>query len=83
MTCFPLSALQLALERKQGVSNLELMCRELLEEEQAKEQRLQHKRQKRRKKKNKSKAETTDMEPEKEKENCEVRCTYFERWLMG
>lgn len=43
-----------ALERKQGVSNLELMCEEILEEERAKEQRREQKRQKRKKKKAKS-----------------------------
>lgn len=36
---------------KQGVSNLELMCEELLEEERVKEQRREQKRQKRKKKK--------------------------------
>lgn len=44
----------MALEKKQGVSNLELMYEELLEEERAKEQRREQKRQKRKKKKAKS-----------------------------
>lgn len=47
---------KVALERKQGISNLELICKELLEEEQAKEQRREQKRQKRKKKKGTSKA---------------------------
>ena len=45
---------EMALEKKQGVSNLELMYEELLEEERAKEQRREQKRQKRKKKKAKS-----------------------------
>jgi len=44
----------MALERKQGVSNLELMCEELLEEERAKEHRQEKKRQKKKKKKGKT-----------------------------
>ena len=44
----------MALERKQGVSNLELMCKELLEEERVKEQRQEKKRQKKKKKRAKS-----------------------------
>lgn len=45
---------EMALERKQGVSNLELMCEELLEEERAREQRQEKKRQRKKKKKAKS-----------------------------
>ena len=45
------------LERKQGISQLELMCLQLLEEEQAQEQKREQKRQKRKKKKSKAKAE--------------------------
>lgn len=45
---------EMALERKQGVSNLELMCEELLEEERVKEQQKEKKRQRRKKKKAKS-----------------------------
>lgn len=45
---------EMALERKQGVSNLELMCKELLEEERVKEQRQEKKRQKKKKKRAKS-----------------------------
>ena len=37
------------LERKQGVSNLELMCEELLEEERVREQKRELKREKRKK----------------------------------
>lgn len=48
--CVYASATQLALEQKQGVSNLELMCEELLEEERAKELKREQKRQKRKKK---------------------------------
>ncbi|XP_064653255.1 gametogenetin-binding protein 2-like isoform X2 [Lineus longissimus] len=44
---------EVALEKKQGKSNLELMCEELLAEEIAKEQKREQKRQKRKKKKNK------------------------------
>ena len=60
---------QLALEKKQGISNLELMCEELQQEERAKELRREHKRQKRRKKKNKLKHGADDPD----KENCMVR----------
>ncbi|XP_060075990.1 gametogenetin-binding protein 2-like [Ylistrum balloti] len=55
---------EMALERKQGISNLELMCEEILEEERAKEQKREQKRQKRKKKKAKSNQLVL------EKENC-------------
>ena len=70
----------MALERKQGISNLELTCLELLEEEQAKEQRRVQKRQKKKKKKttktNNNRCE--DVEDDEltyshaAKENCQV-----------
>lgn len=66
------------LERKQGISQLELVCLQLLEEEQEQEQRREQKRQKRKKKKNRNKLEGSDVQndPEfdKEKENCQVKC---------
>lgn len=43
--------LQVALEKKQGISNLELMCQELLNEEIVKQQKREQKRQKKKKKK--------------------------------
>jgi len=78
---------ELALERKQGVSNLELMCQELLEEEAAQEVRREQKRQKKRGKKKASKASKTEEQQEdeeedeeevhedlcKDKENCQCR----------
>ncbi|KAK6183762.1 hypothetical protein SNE40_002442 [Patella caerulea] len=45
---------EVALECKQGVSNLELVCEEFLEEERAKEEKKLQKRQKRKKKKGKT-----------------------------
>ena len=51
----------MAMERKQGISNLELICEELLEEERVKEQRKENKRQKRKKKKAKS-SQIVEME---------------------
>ncbi|WAR02768.1 GGNB2-like protein [Mya arenaria] len=60
---------EMALERKQGVSNLELMCEELLEEERAREHRQEKKRQRRKKKK----AKSGQLElPASEKENMQV-----------
>lgn len=63
------------LEHKQGISQLELTCRQLLEEEQALEQRREQKRQKRKKKKNRNKLDGSDAqvdaEFDKEKENCQ------------
>ena len=56
----------MALEKKQGVTNLELMCEELIEEERAKEQRQEKKRQK--KKRKKAKAGKTH-----EKENVNIK----------
>ena len=71
----------MALERKQGISNLELTCLELLEEEQAKEQRRVQKRQKKKKKKttktNENKCEEIDDDElvysDAGRENCEVK----------
>jgi len=60
---------EVALEKKQGISNLELMCQELLEEEQAREMKREQKRQKKKKKKNKNKPEQ-ETESEKDTENC-------------
>jgi hypothetical protein len=45
-----------ALEKKQGISNLELMCQELLNEEMAKQQKKELKKQKKKRKKNKANA---------------------------
>ena len=66
------------MERKQGVSNLELMCEELEEEERAKEQRQEKKRQKKKRKKAKSGQllllddgkENRSLEEEEEEEHC-------------
>ena len=66
------------MERKQGVSNLELMCEELKEEERAKEQRQEKKRQKKKRKKAKSGQllllddgkENRSLEEEEEDEHC-------------
>lgn len=55
------------MEKKQGVSNLELMCEELLEEERAREQRQEKKRQ--RKKKKKAKSNQLNLEDCAKKEN--------------
>ena len=70
----------MALERKQGISNLELTCLELLEEEQAKEQRRVQKRQKKKKKKTtKTNNKCDEIEDEElpcshvDKENCQVQ----------
>ncbi|XP_069136563.1 gametogenetin-binding protein 2-like [Argopecten irradians] len=67
---------EMALERKQGISNLELMCEEILEEERAKEQKREQKRQKRKKKKAKSnqlvlEKENCAEDPEEEVARCE------------
>ena len=68
--------IQMALEKKQGVSNLELMYEELLEEERAKEQRREQKRQKRKKKKAKSsqiaEKENIAVQNDNEPTKCEV-----------
>ena len=64
----------MALERKQGVSNLELMCKELLEEERVKEQRQEKKRQKKKKKRAKSgqinEKENLNMNEEEKDDRC-------------
>ena len=44
---------QMAVERKQGVSQLDLLCEQIKKEELAKQQKKEHKKQKRRKKKEK------------------------------
>lgn len=81
--------LQMALERKQGVSNLELMCEELLEEERAREQRQEKKRQRKKKKKAKSgqlheKENHVLEEEEEEDDHCNnVSCTVGAMWLNG
>ena len=62
----------MAMERKQGISNLELICEELLEEERAKEQKREQKRQKRKKKKAKS-AQIVDS-VERQCEETSVQC---------
>uniref|UniRef100_K1S3Z7 Gametogenetin-binding protein 2 n=1 Tax=Magallana gigas TaxID=29159 RepID=K1S3Z7_MAGGI len=63
---------EMAMERKQGISNLELICEELLEEERAKEQKREQKRQKRKKKKAKS-AQIVDP-TERQCEETSVQC---------
>ncbi|XP_013401216.1 gametogenetin-binding protein 2 [Lingula anatina] len=66
---------EVALERKQGITNLELMCQELLEEEQAKEIKKEHKRQKKKKKKtNKgiSNKENCQCDENSNRENCTI-----------
>ena len=68
--------LQLALEKKQGISNLELMCEELQEEERVMEMRRENKRQKRRKKKNKLKQAVDELD----KENCMVCVLLVSKW---
>ena len=66
----------MALEKKQGVSNLELMYEEIMEEERVKEQRREQKRQKRKKKKAKSsqiaEKENIAVENDNETSKCEV-----------
>jgi hypothetical protein len=70
--------MQVALEKKQGISNLELMCEELLAEERAKEQKREQKRQKRKKKKNKGGPVENGLSAEQNSDNggdkCEVSC---------
>lgn len=62
-----------AVEHKQGMSNLERMCEELLEEERAKEQRRQLKRQKKKRRKANAKNERENLlqPPEQEANHCE------------
>lgn len=66
------------MERKQGISNLELICEELLEEERAKEQKREQKRQKRKKKKAKSAqiVDPTERQCEETSVQCEVSAKY-------
>lgn len=68
----------MAMERKQGISNLELICEELLEEERAKEQKREQKRQKRKKKKAKSAqiVDPTERQCEETSVQCEVSAKY-------
>ncbi|XP_041347391.1 gametogenetin-binding protein 2-like [Gigantopelta aegis] len=69
---------EMAFERKQGASNLELICEELLEEERQKEQRREQKRQKRKKKKAKNQLlenmEKENQENQKTDENVHCQC---------
>ncbi|XP_052245499.1 gametogenetin-binding protein 2-like isoform X2 [Dreissena polymorpha] len=73
---------EMAMEKKQGVSNLELMCEKLQEEDRVKEQRQEKKRQKKKKKKAKSgqlvqmpeQKENGNMDGDKEDEGLEVGC---------
>ncbi|XP_074640897.1 gametogenetin-binding protein 2-like isoform X2 [Tubulanus polymorphus] len=58
---------EITLEKKQGISNLELVCEELLEEERVKEQKREQKRQKRRKKRNRNNNNSEEVEGD----NCE------------
>lgn len=64
----------MAMERKQGISNLELICEELLEEERVKEQKREQKRQKRKKKKAKSSqiVDPAETQTEETPVQCEV-----------
>lgn len=68
----------MAMERKQGISNLELICEELLEEERAKEQKREQKRQKRKKKKAKSAqiVDPTERQCEETSVQCEVSAKF-------
>lgn len=72
------------MERKQGISNLELICEELLEEERAKEQKREQKRQKRKKKKAKSAqiVDPTERQCEETSVQCEVSAKFrkFNFW---
>lgn len=70
---------QAALEQKQGISNLELVCKELQELEQAEEQKREQKRRRKKRNKKKSKADEDsgkvddeDEEAEENKENYKV-----------
>lgn len=66
------------LERKQGVSNLELMCEELLEEERLREQKRELKREKRKKRRAKIQLSEVDSPPltKQISSECKVRA-YF------
>ena len=65
---------QCAVERKQGVTNLERMCEEIEEEERIKEQRKELKRQKKKRKKALAKSERENLahQTEQEASHCEV-----------
>jgi mannosyltransferase OCH1-like enzyme len=60
----------MAVEVKQGISQLELLYEQITKEELAKQQRKEHKKQKRRKKKEKR------AEQEEKENNCEVCFIY-------
>lgn len=72
----------MAMERKQGISNLELICEELLEEERAKEQKREQKRQKRKKKKAKSAqiVDSVERQCEETSVQCQVRIVFNILW---
>lgn len=57
----------MAVERKRGISQLELLFEQFNKEDQAKQLRKEHKKQKRRRKKEKR------AEQEEKENNCEVR----------
>lgn len=77
---------EIALEQKQGVSNLELMCEALLEEERVKEERQEKKRQKKKRKKAKSgqihEKENRYIEEEEEEEE-EDHCSNCDKSSCG
>ncbi|KAK7488218.1 hypothetical protein BaRGS_00020525 [Batillaria attramentaria] len=64
-----------AVEHKQGMSNLERMCEELLEEERAKEQRRELKRQKKKRRKANAKNERENLVQLQEQEANHCECS--------
>ena len=72
----PTNFFQVAVERKQGISNLELMCEELLEEERVKKQKMEQKRQKKKKKKNRNGMVDVTTDAEKVSDTCEVSSSH-------
>lgn len=60
----PFLSFQSALEEKQGITNLELLCEEFEEKEKRQVEKKELKRQKRRQKKAKSQTTCTDVEKE-------------------
>ncbi|CAE1292596.1 Gametogenetin-binding protein 2,Gametogenetin-binding protein 2-like [Acanthosepion pharaonis] len=64
---------EMELERKQGVSNLELMCEELLEEERVREQKRELKREKRKKRRAKIQLSEADF-PTHSKQQMSSEC---------
>lgn len=64
-----------AVEHKQGMSNLERMCEELLEEERAKEQRRELKKQKKKRRKANAKNERENVIQQQETEASHCECS--------